>query len=106
MVGCFSHNDRVGEKMSSIKEWMTLATVEEQKTLAKLMGTSRGYLYQLSSGERHPKVEFVARLEWATQVMHSEENDLLPVLSRGLVHHTCRACKYYVGCQIKLLKKD
>ena len=49
--------------ISVIKNWMSLATSDEQELLAHRCGTSRGYLYQLSGGHRQASADLGAAIE-------------------------------------------
>lgn len=60
-----------------IKQWMQVATVEEQEALARIAETSRAYLYQCSSGKRWPSAELGQKLAAASARLAREGLDAL-----------------------------
>lgn len=59
-----------------VKRWMEKATKDEQTKLAKASRTSRGYLYQLSSGNRNCGSGLANRLEYHADEMRKANTDL------------------------------
>lgn len=84
--------------ISVVKNWMSLATVEEQQLLAERAGTSRGYLYQLSGGHRQASAELGAAIERESKVMAKASKGRLPVIYRTDIVAACRACDFAQRC--------
>lgn len=84
--------------ISIVKQWMSLATVEEQQLLAERAGTSRGYLYQLAGGHRQASAELGAAIERETKVMARASKGRLPVVYRTDIVSACRACDFAQKC--------
>lgn len=84
--------------ITPMKAWMASATVDEQKTLAEAVGTSRGYLYQLASGHRDGSADLAGKVEAATAVMHKASKGRLPKIVRTDIASACRACQYAAKC--------
>lgn len=59
-----------------VKRWMEKATKDEQIKLARAAGTSRGYLYQLSSGNRHCGSELARKLQHHADELRKENKEL------------------------------
>lgn len=76
-----------------LKNWMAQATTPEQEKLAKLAGTTRGTLYQYSSGVRKASSERAIALEKA-----SVRFPKLPKLRRTDLSATCASCKFAKTC--------
>lgn len=81
-----------------LKKWMRLATAGEQAELASIAGTSRGHLYQLSSGERRAGPELARRIENASKRMRKLNRDL-PVLRRTELCPACGECEIVKRCR-------
>lgn len=81
-----------------VKEWMTLATSGEQAELAAVAGTSRGHLYQLSSGERTAGPQLARRIESASRILR-KVNKRLPVLKRSALCPACGECEFAKRCK-------
>lgn len=81
----------------AMKAWMSAATSQEQETLAKAINSSRGYLYQLSSGERTASAEKARAIELAATTIR-RKNKSLPVLLRTDLCPACRECEYAKQC--------
>jgi hypothetical protein len=84
--------------ISIVKQWMSLATVEEQQLLAERAGTSRGYLYQLAGGHRQASAELGAAIERESKVMSKASKGRLPVIFRTDIVAACRACDFAQKC--------
>lgn len=82
----------------SMKAWMALATTAEQYELAGTAGTSRGHLYQLSSGERTSGPDLAKRLELASKFMR-QQNHKLPILHRAELCPACGECEFANRCR-------
>jgi DNA-binding transcriptional regulator YdaS (Cro superfamily) len=76
-----------------LKNWMAQATTAQQERLAKLAGTTRGTLYQYSSGVRKASSERAIALEEA-----SKRFPKLPKLLRTDLSATCASCKFAKTC--------
>lgn len=88
--------------MHPFARWMSAASTEEKKRLAKLARTSYVYLYHLAAPEdsaRHrvPDSDLAIRLEKATERMQVL-NPMLPRISRRDLNPTCRRCEYAKAC--------
>lgn len=81
-----------------VKQWMVLATAQEQAALATAAGTSRGHLYQLSSGERNAGPALARRIETASKTLR-KTNKALPVLHRAEVCEACSDCEFAARCR-------
>ena len=86
-----------------IRDWMAEATSSEQEELAKLAGTSRGYLYALAAGNRTASVDLAARLEGAAVPIRRKSKGRLPKLSRVAFSTTCGSCPFAMQCGASLL---
>jgi hypothetical protein len=84
--------------ISIVKQWMSLATVEEQQLLAERAGTSRGYLYQLAGGHRQASAELGAAIERESKAMARASKGRLPVIYRTDIVAACRACDFAQKC--------
>lgn len=85
--------------MSVVKAWMAAASKEEQQELATLAGTSRGQLYQLSSGRRTAGPDLARSIELASRQMAKVTRGRLKVLKRTDLCPACGACEYATGCK-------
>lgn len=86
------------DTITPLKAWMSSATVDEQSTLAKRAGTSRGYLYQLAGGHRQASADLGAVIERETRVMHRASKGRLPIVYRTDIVPACRACEFAQRC--------
>lgn len=84
--------------ITSIKAWMSAATVAEQETLASAVGTTRGMLYQYAAGNRDCSADRAGKIEAATAVMHKASKGRLPKIVRTDLCEACRACQYAAKC--------
>lgn len=91
--------------MSSLqlKEWMRLATTDEQEELAFDAGTSRQQLYALSalpssSMYRRASNELAGRIEDAAKPIIKRAGGRLPSLTRGDLNYGCADCPYFKKC--------
>lgn len=73
--------------MKALKAWMGEATRTQQETLARLAGTSRGHLYQLSNGLRKAGPALARRLEIAAKRMNT-------TLDRRDICEACGRCEF------------
>jgi len=78
--------------------WMSAATPDEQITLAKYVGTSRGHLYQLSGGHRQASAVMAGKIEAATAEMYKHSKGRLPKVYRTDLCEACRGCQYAAKC--------
>ena len=85
-------------RLTQLKLWMRQATPDEQETLAKRAGTSRGMLYLVSSGHRNFSPEKAAQIERATKVMHRASKGRLPLIYRTDLAAACAGCEYAQKC--------
>lgn len=90
--------------MDAIKNWMLLATADEQSELAKLAKTTRNYLYQLASDQRTSKPRLAGRIAEASVKMHKKSRKRLPILTRADLVPDCAECPYAQKC-LKLKPK-
>ena len=83
-------------------EWMTAATLEERREMAKLAGTSMSMLYQMQypkeKGGRQAASELAGRIETAAGVVTAKAPQRLPVLTRGDLSPACASCDYFRTC--------
>lgn len=89
--------------MNLMKQWMSLATPDEQKLLARRVGTSRAYLYFLAADEtkvhhRKPSASMAALIERETLAMHKASKGRLPKLYRTDLVPACATCPYARKC--------
>ena len=84
--------------MTILKTWMMAATPEEQEAMARMAGTSRGMLYQVSGGFREFSAGAAGRIERATAKMHNLSNGRLPKLYRTDLAKACAQCQYAEKC--------
>lgn len=89
--------------MSVMKQWMRLATPEEQMLLAHNAGTTRAYLYHLSAGEettykREPKPGLAIAIERETAAMHKASKGRLPRVYRTDLVEACASCEFALKC--------
>ena len=87
---------------TQLKHWMTTASTPEQNILAERVGTSRQYLYQLTSTSpavrREASPQLAKRIEEATKALHVESKKRLPVVYRTDLNSACRACEFAQQC--------
>lgn len=83
--------------LTPLKLWMAAATPAEQEQLAQAAGTTRGGLYQVSSGNRRFRPGKAAALERASRILHAA-NPTLPVLYRTDFAIECAGCEYARAC--------
>jgi len=84
--------------MKAVKVWMSTATVAEQEALAKEVGSSRGYLYQLAGGFRNASADLAAKIESATLQMAKKSKGRLPVVFRTDLSTACSQCHFARKC--------
>lgn len=84
--------------MEKLKKWMKVATTAEQEDLATFGGTTRHYLYQLSSGQRLCGSELAGNLEFAAENIRKRSKGRLPRLTRADLSPVCAKCKYAEKC--------
>ncbi len=82
----------------TMKLWILAATPAQQTDLAIRAGTSRQYLYHLSSGFRDASPGLAARLEAASLAMSNETNGKLPRVYRTDLNIDCRNCDFAAKC--------
>lgn len=80
--------------ITSIKAWMSAATVDEQTLLAERVGTTRAMLYQYSGGYRDCSAERAGDIERVTAEMHKASKGRLPKIVRTDICGACRSCTY------------
>lgn len=80
--------------ITPMKSFMTIASRDEQQTLADLVGTSVGHLYQLSGGFRQASADMAGKIDAATFVLHRQTGGRLPHVVRTDLCEACRACPY------------
>jgi len=80
--------------ITSIKAWMSAATVDEQTLLAERIGTTRAMLYQYAGGYRDCSAERAGEIERVTADMHRVSKGRLPKIVRTDVCAACRSCNY------------
>lgn len=84
--------------ITSMKAWMSAATVDEQEVLAKRVGTTRGMLYQYAGGHRTASAERAGAIERATAEMHKASKGRLPRIYRTDLSEACLSCEYAQKC--------
>lgn len=89
--------------MNVIKQWMRLASTEEQEQLAKLAGTKRPYLYHLAGEKnkaykREPMPKLAIALEAASAVLRKQSKGRLPLIYRTDLVTACRECSFAQKC--------
>jgi hypothetical protein len=96
--------------MTPLKQWMKIASPDEQKRLAVQAKTSRAYLYILCADDeknyrRSPGLDLAARIEETTKVMNEETNGRLPVVYRTDLVPGCASCPYAMKCAPDLARR-
>jgi DNA-binding transcriptional regulator YdaS (Cro superfamily) len=84
--------------MNIFKLWMNAATPDEQKLLAAALGTSRGYLYQISGGFKQCSAQRGSAIERETAKMHRASLGRLPLVYRTDLVEACRTCEFAQKC--------
>ena len=84
--------------MNMLKIWMRAATPGEQATLATAAETSRGHLYQVSSGNRLFSPGKAALIERATVTLAIGTGGRLPVVWRTDLAPVCAQCEFAQKC--------
>ena len=84
--------------ITPMKAWMATATADEQETLAKRVGTTRGQLYQLAGGHRQASADMAGRIESATAEIAKASRGRLPRVYRTDLCEACRGCQYAAKC--------
>lgn len=79
---------------TALKNWMSKASPPEQEDLAKRLGASRPYLYQISGGFSKVSAARAGELEEASRDMHRASKGRLPVLLRSELCSACAGCPY------------
>ena len=91
---------------TKLKEWMAVATANEQQTLATLARTSRAYMYTVAnagstkrkaSGRRIISADLAGRMARAAADLRLV-NPSLPELLRTDLSPTCGDCEYAKRC--------
>lgn len=77
---------------------MKAATSEEQTMLARLVGTSKAMLYQLSTGHRQVSAARAGVIEKVTEHMNKLSEGRLPQVVRTDTCAACRECPYAIKC--------
>lgn len=85
--------------MEKLKEWLKLASRQEQEDLVLHAGTSRDYLYQISTGKRQASADTAARIEIAAKNIGKSSKGRLPVLTRKDICPACADCPYKKKCR-------
>jgi sulfatase maturation enzyme AslB (radical SAM superfamily) len=80
------------------KLWMRAATPEEQTLLAKRVGTSRGYLYQIAGGFKQCSAARGSAIEREAEKMHKASKGRLPRIYRTDLVEACRQCEFAQKC--------
>lgn len=84
--------------MNMLKIWMRGATADEQSALAAAAETSRGHLYQVSSGHRSFSPGKAALVERATVALAASSGGRLPVVWRTDLAPVCAQCEFAQRC--------
>lgn len=84
--------------ITSMKAWMSAATVQEQELLAQKVGTTRGSLYQYAGGHRRASAERAGEIEAVTREMHKASRGRLPEVLRTDLCEACLHCAYAQKC--------
>lgn len=84
--------------MKILKDWMDIATPDEEAALAKSAKTTVGNLVQIACGNRKPKAEFAIRLETAARKIRLK-NRKLPILLREQMNDGCSICEFARRCR-------
>jgi hypothetical protein len=84
--------------ITTMKAWMSAATVDEQETLAERVGTTRGMLYQYAGGHRTASADRAGAIERATAEMHKASKGRLPKIYRTDLSEACLQCEYAQKC--------
>ena len=84
--------------ITSMKAWMSAATVQEQELLAQKVGTTRGSLYQYAGGHRRASAERAGEIEAVTREMHKASKGRLPEVLRTDLCEACLHCAYAQKC--------
>lgn len=85
--------------LTTLKEWMGLATTAEQVQLAELSFTSRSYLYSLASGLRTASAQTAGDIEKASKILRKSSKHRLPLLHRRDLCPACDTCPYANKCK-------
>lgn len=83
--------------MVTLKDWFEKASSLEQKTLVKMAGITRMYLYKLIHGSK-PSAEVAGRLEVALEELEKGSKGRLPVITRADLCTACANCPYAQRC--------
>ena len=84
--------------MNMMNVWMRAATPDEQAALAAAAETSRGHLYQVSSGNRLFSPHKAALVERGTVAMAASTGGRLPVVWRTDLAPVCAQCEFAQKC--------
>ncbi len=87
----------MSKNTTPMRQWMNVATPEEQEQMAMLAGTTRAMLYQYSGGHRTMSAERAGVIEAAAAKMR-RTNRKLPKLFRIDLAPACRSCPYARQC--------
>lgn len=80
--------------ITPMKQFMHLATPEEQSSLASKAGTSRAMLYQWAGGHRNASAAMAGQIEHATQQLNKSSKGRLPIILRTDLCEACQTCSY------------
>jgi hypothetical protein len=72
---------RTDKQATPLLHALRCCTVPEQHEMAKLAGTSRGYLYQLAAGDRTAGGRLASALVKASREMHIKTTGRIPKLT-------------------------
>ena len=84
--------------MTPMKQFMHLATPEEQTDLATAIGSTRNHLYQLAGGHRKASADMAGRIEQATAAFSKSTKGRLPTIYRTDLCAACQSCEYARKC--------
>lgn len=85
-------------KPNAMKIWMENATTAEQKEMAGMVGSSRGYLYHIAGGFRQASAELAAKIEEASKEMSKRTKGRLPIMYRTDLATACSQCQFARKC--------
>lgn len=91
--------------MADFSDWWRVATHAEKTEVARMVGSSTGYLNQLKNGYRTMSSIMAGNICAVIRDIRRGNRDMdrrFPRLRRGDLNYSCSICPYYMGSSDEL----